>query len=168
VPDHPLEIAIGVAQLISIPFENTGFEESMVEWRAVAYGPDMTPSQLIALDGGEPGTFTGGEIPTKIGARGQIDLTIEALAFQSELSDLVIFTRSGNTFVPLTSLAVRTVFESSCPGDYDGDGQINGADLSSLLGAWNAKNSPYDLTGDGVVNGQDLASLLGRWGACLN
>jgi hypothetical protein len=168
VPDHPLEIAIGVAQLISIPFENTGFEESMVEWRAVAYGPDMTPSQLIALDGGEPGTFTGGEIPTKIGARGQIDLTIEALAFQSELSDLVIFTRSGNTFVPLTSLAVRTVFESSCPGDYDGDGQINGADLSSLLGAWNAKNSPYDLTGDGVVNGQDLAFLLGRWGACLN
>ena len=128
----------------------------------------MTPSPRISLDGGEPGTFTGGEVPTQIGETGRIELTVEALDYQSGLSDLVIFTRSGNSFVPLTSLTLRTVFDPDCPGDYNGDGQIDGADLSSLLAAWNATNSPYDLTGDGEVNGKDLAVLLSNWGGCAN
>ncbi len=52
----------------------------------------------------------------------------------------------------------------SCPGDFDGDGVIGGADLGSLLGAWGTAGG--DLTGDGATDGADLAGLLSAWGAC--
>ena len=48
-------------------------------------------------------------------------------------------------------------------GDLDGDGDIDGADLAALLGAWGQKNSSADLDGNGVVDGADLALLLGAW-----
>ncbi len=51
---------------------------------------------------------------------------------------------------------------SSIPGDLNGDGVVNGADLAELLAQWNT-NGVADLTGDGVVNGADLASLLAMW-----
>jgi formylglycine-generating enzyme required for sulfatase activity len=56
-----------------------------------------------------------------------------------------------------------------CPEDISGDGQIGGADLAMLLGAWGAvggRGSRGDLDADGIVGGADLALLLGRWGAC--
>lgn len=51
---------------------------------------------------------------------------------------------------------------SSLPGDLNGDGVVNGADLAELLAQWNTSGAA-DLTGDGVVNGTDLASLLAMW-----
>ena len=53
-----------------------------------------------------------------------------------------------------------------CPADYDGNGVIEGPDLTQLLGAWNTTNEELDLTGDGLINGPDLTVLLGGWGAC--
>ena len=53
----------------------------------------------------------------------------------------------------------------ACPGDLDGDGVVDGADLGLLLGAW-GDVAPGDLNGDGVVDGADLGLLLGGWGAC--
>lgn len=55
----------------------------------------------------------------------------------------------------------------ACPGDTNGDQQVDGADLSVLLGQFNASVAPGsggDLNGDGVVNGADLSVLLGRFG----
>lgn len=52
-----------------------------------------------------------------------------------------------------------------CPADLNGDGQVGGADLGVLLGAWGVPGSA-DLTGDGTVDGADLGVLLGAWGAC--
>ncbi len=54
-----------------------------------------------------------------------------------------------------------------CTGDFNGDGQVNGADFGSLLAAWGpcADCSP-DLNGDGVVNGADVGLLLAVWGPC--
>lgn len=52
----------------------------------------------------------------------------------------------------------------NCNGDYNSDGQRNGADLATLLSAW---NSPVgDITGDGQTDGADLTMLLSGWGAC--
>ncbi|MFO0963338.1 MAG: hypothetical protein U0625_10610 [Phycisphaerales bacterium] len=51
-----------------------------------------------------------------------------------------------------------------CPGDLNGDGIVNGADIGMLLGAWGT--STNDLTGDGIVNGADIGVLLGGWGVC--
>ena len=56
--------------------------------------------------------------------------------------------------------------EPDCPGDYDGDGTVGGADLSQLLGAWNSANAELDLSGDGFIDGADLTIILASWGAC--
>lgn len=58
---------------------------------------------------------------------------------------------------------------TSCRGDLNLDGTVNGADLGAMLGAWGSVapgGSVADLNGDGAVNGADLGSLLGAWGAC--
>lgn len=49
------------------------------------------------------------------------------------------------------------------PGDLDGDGVVNGADLGQLLAAWKSSDAVADLNGDGVVDGADLGLLLGEW-----
>ncbi|MCA9291456.1 MAG: S8 family serine peptidase [Phycisphaerales bacterium] len=51
------------------------------------------------------------------------------------------------------------------PGDLDGDGDVDPADLAALLSAWGAcPGCPADLDGDGTVGPADLAVLLGNWG----
>ena len=49
------------------------------------------------------------------------------------------------------------------PGDFNGDGKINGADLGYMLGAWGTDDETADLNGDGTVNGADLGLFLGLW-----
>jgi hypothetical protein len=62
-----------------------------------------------------------------------------------------------------------TEAEEICVGDLNGDGEVNGADLGLILGAWGpctATPCTGDLNGDGNVNGADLGLILGAWGAC--
>jgi|GEM_PF-5338912 len=62
-----------------------------------------------------------------------------------------------------------TETEEACVGDLNGDGEVNGADLGLILGAWGPCNRipcTGDLNGDGEVNGADLGLILGAWGAC--
>ncbi|MFG0258613.1 MAG: hypothetical protein ACF8GE_11985, partial [Phycisphaerales bacterium JB043] len=54
--------------------------------------------------------------------------------------------------------------DSSCLGDYDGDGDTDGADLGLFLGTWGTAGG--DFTGDGTTNGADLGIFLGNWGTC--
>ena len=54
----------------------------------------------------------------------------------------------------------------ACPGDFDLDGTVSGADLTQLLGDWGTNRIRSDLSGDGLVSGADLTILLGRWGIC--
>ena len=53
-----------------------------------------------------------------------------------------------------------------CVGDFDGNGVVDGADLSSLLNGWGSSASQFDLDGNGLVDGGDLAQVLNAWGAC--
>lgn len=55
-----------------------------------------------------------------------------------------------------------------CPADLDGDGTVDGADLTILLGDWGVSGSSNDLTGDGVVDGADLTIVLSEWGTCIH
>lgn len=50
------------------------------------------------------------------------------------------------------------------PGDVNGDGIVDGADLARVLGAWGTNAAGADLNGDGTVNGADLAIVLANWG----
>ncbi|MFZ9691305.1 MAG: BACON domain-containing protein, partial [Phycisphaerales bacterium] len=58
-----------------------------------------------------------------------------------------------------------------CFGDLTGDGVIDGADLSVLLGYWGPCGlggcEAADLTGDGQIDGADLSVMLGGWGGCV-
>ncbi|MCH2134439.1 MAG: hypothetical protein MK116_11890 [Phycisphaerales bacterium] len=56
--------------------------------------------------------------------------------------------------------------EEICRADFNGDGLVNGADLSLLLAYWNATDSIADLNCSGLVDGGDLSILLGEWGFC--
>lgn len=57
-----------------------------------------------------------------------------------------------------------------CPGDLNGDSQVNVFDLLELLANWGAcsdpSNCPADLDGNGIVNVFDLLELLSVWGPC--
>jgi YVTN family beta-propeller protein len=53
---------------------------------------------------------------------------------------------------------------SAQAADLDASGEVNGADLGILLGAWGTADA--DLTGDGTTDGADLGVLLGAWGSC--
>ena len=52
--------------------------------------------------------------------------------------------------------------------DLNFDDQVDGSDLTVLLGQWGLKGEclSADLNGDGQVDGADLAILLGEWGRC--
>lgn len=65
-----------------------------------------------------------------------------------------------------TSVPAQGDCTASCPGDLDGDGIVDGADVGILLGVWQAGDPCADLDGSGVVDGADLGALLGDWGNC--
>lgn len=48
------------------------------------------------------------------------------------------------------------------PGDIDGDGKVDAADLGLLLAFW-GQPGPSDLNGDGVTDGADLGLVLLNW-----
>ena len=50
-----------------------------------------------------------------------------------------------------------------CAGDLDGTGEVDGADLGLLLGAWDTNDPAADLDASGLVDGADLGLLLGAW-----
>lgn len=62
--------------------------------------------------------------------------------------------------------AIGEVYACPCLGDVNGDGDVDGADLGEMLGAWGTAAPEYDLNGDGAVDGADLGELLGAWGEC--
>ncbi|MCP4012080.1 MAG: S8 family serine peptidase [Phycisphaeraceae bacterium] len=66
--------------------------------------------------------------------------------------------------------AMTATLVSSCTGDLNGDGTVDGQDLPILLAGW----GPCPIVGpcladfdrDGVVDGRDLPLLLAAWGEC--
>ncbi|MFO0875027.1 MAG: peptidoglycan DD-metalloendopeptidase family protein, partial [Phycisphaerales bacterium] len=62
------------------------------------------------------------------------------------------------------SATASVVIAGALPGDLNGDGAVNGADLGLLLGSWGAcAGCAADIDGNGAVNGGDLGLLLGAW-----
>ena len=55
---------------------------------------------------------------------------------------------------------------NDCPADFDGDGVVNGRDLTIFLNAWGSSNDIADFNDDGQVDGHDLEVILAAWGPC--
>ena len=54
-----------------------------------------------------------------------------------------------------------------CNSDFDGDGEVDVADLLTLIAVWEAVGpNPEDLNGDRIVNVADLLILIAAWGPC--
>jgi hypothetical protein len=53
---------------------------------------------------------------------------------------------------------------TTCPADFDGDGDVDTSDLLHLLGCWG--DSCGDVDDDGDTDTADLLALLGAWGQC--
>jgi predicted outer membrane repeat protein len=53
-----------------------------------------------------------------------------------------------------------------CLSDFNGDGVVDGEELTYLLGTWGTDDQVADLDDDGIVDGADLNVILGGWGAC--
>jgi hypothetical protein len=75
---------------------------------------------------------------------------------------------ADETFHDYVAVDVTTLDPApACPGDFDANGSVDGADLGQLLAAWGpCGECAFDLNGDGNVDGSDLGLVLADWGAC--
>ena len=69
----------------------------------------------------------------------------------------------GEVYTPDGWLTEISSFTIDQVGDLNGDGQVDGADLSILLGQWGTDDVIADLNADGLVDGEDLSIILGNW-----
>lgn len=54
---------------------------------------------------------------------------------------------------------------SAKPEDLNGDGIVDGSDMSMILSAWGNGDAFKDTNGDGIIDAQDLAKVTAAWGA---
>jgi hypothetical protein len=70
-----------------------------------------------------------------------------------------------------TDIFVNTIITATTPGDIDGDGDVDIADLAALLGTYNLCTgdpgfvAEADIDGSGCVTIADLAALLANYGS---
>jgi hypothetical protein len=131
-------------------FVGDGVEIARVVGDRSAVPTDLGPAQIDRPDfspvfGGNP----------RLNARGD-------LAFNASLTPL------GNPTTSWGSGTFVAYADTDRPGDLDGNGVVDGADLTLMLAAWGACGEcvkcPSDLDGDCAVGGADLAVLLANWG----
>lgn len=68
--------------------------------------------------------------------------------------------------ISMLTVRVEIVPSEGCDADFDGDGDVDVADILILIGAWDATDSSYDLDGNGIVGVSDLLLLIASWGPC--
>jgi hypothetical protein len=146
-------------------------------------------SNILGVDGDPAGTSTGAGVATGIELRIPISVLgwdgvspIKVCAFingggHDYLSNQVLGSIGGGCnlaeprAVNFESIPGSQYFVvsnsggSNCPADIDGNGTVDAADLSAVLGNWGG-SGVGDLDGNGVVDAADLSTILGAWGAC--
>ncbi|MSR69371.1 MAG: hypothetical protein EXS17_03390 [Phycisphaerales bacterium] len=72
---------------------------------------------------------------------------------------------TGNTDIAAQRVGDDSLVGSNptSPGDANGDGLVNGADLAAVLSGWGTNDAAADVNDDGIVDGVDLAIVLSDW-----
>ena len=68
--------------------------------------------------------------------------------------------------IRLTATSVNCDDTNPCPGDADGNGNVDTNDLLMVIADWGLDGGPADVNGDGTVNTEDILVILGNWGPC--
>ncbi len=147
VSPSPSDGATGTATLINLGWQNGGGATSY----DIYFGTDSTPDSTEFIQNQTGNSYSPPELA-------------EGTTYYWRIDGV---NNNGTTTGNVWSF---TTFEPApnCPGDTNGDNQVNGADLSVLLGNFGSNVTPNtngDLNGDGLVNGADLSVLLGNFGA---
>jgi hypothetical protein len=136
--------ALGVDRRVWIGLTDEGSEG---DWRWT----DGSPVSFTNWNPGEPNNSGGTEHYA------------ELLGSSGLWNDLSL---SGSGFPHIACVELGAGGGGPCLGDFDQDGTIGPADLSTLLAEWSVPKSFGDLDGDGAVGASDLTILLGGWGDC--
>lgn len=119
------------------------------------------------------GTVQG--VPSGAGYRSGIGVAVGANPSNCFLRYTLCTGTSQNVFQPvgansyqwpvIVNGAAAACSGGNCPGDFNGDGVRDGADLGALLAGWGTPGG--DVNDDGVTDGADLGALLAVFGtAC--
>ena len=111
-------------------------------------------------------TVNGGKPQTLAMAWSGNNLWRGVIPVQPACATVEYFVRAFDASNNVANSPVKSfVTGGSCgiPGDLDGDGDVDGGDLATLLNAW-GQGGPADINGDGTVDAQDMAVLLNNFG----
>ncbi|MEE2907546.1 MAG: S8 family serine peptidase, partial [Planctomycetota bacterium] len=73
----------------------------------------------------------------------------------------------GHGFVNALAAVDAVEAEEPCPGDSNGDGQVNVTDVLNVIADYgDCESCPTDFDGDGIVGVNDVLILLGAYGPC--
>lgn len=172
------DIDDGATTLTSPALDATGLEEPFIRyWRWYSNNAGASPnedSMLVEISGNGGQTWVSLETVTEnAGAWVEKEFRIadfvepsDAIRLRFIASDLGSgsLVEAGVDDVSIVGLDCGAV--TPCPGDLDGNGLVNGADLGTMLEKWGTSDPVADLNADGIVNGSDLGELLIGWGSC--
>jgi len=125
-------------------------------------GNQTSPSRILPVEGAV-GIFHYAELGPEAwaGLRWEGDYQVVYLAFGFE----GIGNQGAGAFRFKIMKALFEWFgELPCPTDFDGDGEVDTADLLHLLAGWGTPDG--DVDGDDDTDTADLLALLGAWGEC--
>jgi endonuclease/exonuclease/phosphatase family metal-dependent hydrolase len=70
------------------------------------------------------------------------------------------------TGVSMLTVRVEVIPAEGCAADFDGDGEVDVADILVLIADWEGTDPAHDLDGNGTVGVSDLLILIAAWGPC--
>ena len=162
--DTLLVVETEALQVLDIVMASSGAAEDHLEWQNQAMFVEVrdavTQSPLVPVIDDSAGGRWRYELP----AHGEYWI----LSFVEVFSEASA--KHGSTLPQGTRVTrayeetydVQMIFHIK--GDVNGDGSVDGGDLSALLGSWGTHNPDLDLNGDGHVDGGDLSMMLAGWG----
>ncbi len=156
------DVSPGVGTVaLEVPIFNLGYDsnQALLDADGTALGAGSSAISLVA------GSATG------IGAApGVLHFAFDGTGASGTVTRSATITVSDENIPGEASttldLTIEVSVRAGVPGDFDGNGQVDGGDLGTLLGYWGPcpPPCPPDLDGNGVVDGGDLGTLLGLWG----
>jgi hypothetical protein len=170
---YDLDLGPTVLTSPAIPLGGSDATISYRRWFycSTASNPKTRDSLLVLLSGDNGKTWlVAEEVFDSASAWVEASLTVSdfmeppasiIIRFSADDSPNNSLTEAGIDLVRIERLVCGEVAR---PGDINGDGRVDGADLALLLTAWGARGGPADLDGSGVVDGSDLGILLTNWG----